>query len=72
MQPKNDADVEEPKLTFFQLLFSVLAAGLGVQSSSNRARDFERGNPIHFALIGITLTVLFVALMIALVGFVLQ
>lgn len=38
---------------------SVAAAGLGVQSSANRRRDFEQGKPLHFIIGGIVGTLLF-------------
>jgi len=40
---------------------SVLRAFLGVQSSENRDRDFNQGNPIIFAALAIALTMMFVA-----------
>jgi len=40
---------------------SVAAAGLGVQSSRNRQRDFEHGKPWHFIVGGIIGTLLFLA-----------
>lgn len=42
---------------------SALAAAMGVQSSANRKRDFARGKAIHFILIGIGGTILFVLAM---------
>lgn len=47
----------EPKpLTFRDVLGSVLAGAIGVQSSKNRKRDFTRGNVIHFIIIGVAFT----------------
>lgn len=46
---------------------SVLAAGFGVQSDRARARDFERGKPIHFIVGGLIGTVLFVLAVYAVV-----
>ena len=67
-----NARLSAQNLTFWQLLFSVLAAAFGVQTEKNRIRDFERAEPVHFIIIGISLTVFFVVLMIGLVRFVLE
>ncbi len=40
---------------------SVLAAFFGVQSRRNRERDFTRGKASHFILMGLVLTILFIA-----------
>jgi Co/Zn/Cd efflux system component len=40
---------------------SVLAAALGVQSDKNRARDSQYGSPRHFIIGGIIGTLVFVA-----------
>ncbi len=55
----SDDDARE-KLSFLQLLGSVLAAMFGVQSNEKRIRDFSRGKPSHFIIAGIILTALFV------------
>jgi hypothetical protein len=52
--------IDEKKPTFWQVIKSVCAAFFGVQSSKNRERDFTKGNPLHFILIGIVLTTIFV------------
>lgn len=49
-----------PPPTFLQLLQSVLAALIGVQSEAARHRDFSRGRPLHFIVIGVVATVLLV------------
>jgi hypothetical protein len=51
---------------------SILAAGIGVQSDKNRARDFEQGNPLIFIVGGIVFTLLFIATVATVVGFVLS
>lgn len=48
--------------TTLQVVMSVLAAFFGVQSERNRQRDFQQGQPIHFIIAGIILTVLFILL----------
>ncbi|TLX60041.1 hypothetical protein DN824_05900 [Stutzerimonas nosocomialis] len=59
---------DEKPLTFGEMLSSVLAAALGVQSGKNRARDFSRGKPVHFILLGLGFTAVFA---LALLGIVL-
>jgi hypothetical protein len=51
---------------------SILAAGIGVQSDKNRTRDFEQGNPLTFIVGGIVFTLLFIATVATVVGFVLS
>ncbi len=43
----------------FEVVSSVLAAGLGVQSSRNRERDFKEGRAGAFILAGLIFTALF-------------
>ena len=56
-QPEPDG---HGKLKPLQLVGSVLAAGLGVQSSKNRERDFKRGRLGMFVAAGIVFTLLFI------------
>tara|TARA_R110002049_G_scaffold35951_5_gene115407 strand:+ start:504 stop:695 length:192 start_codon:yes stop_codon:yes gene_type:complete len=44
-----------------QVIASVFAAGLGVQSSKNRERDFKQGRIGVFIAAGIIFTLLFIA-----------
>lgn len=48
------------KLNPLQVVSSVFAAGLGVQSSKNRERDFKQGKPGVFIAAGIVFTLLFI------------
>ncbi|UPQ84610.1 DUF2970 domain-containing protein [Pseudomonas knackmussii] len=65
-------DEQEPKtLTLRQMLQSVLAGALGVQSGKNRARDFSHGKPSHFILLGVGFTVVFVLVILGVVKLVL-
>lgn len=43
-----------------QIISSVFAAGLGVQSSRNRERDFKEGNAGIFIIAGLMFTALFI------------
>ena len=65
-------DSQQSDLTLWQMLGSVVAAAFGVQSSKNRERDFSRGKPIHFIILGVGFTAVFVLVMIALVRLILN
>ncbi len=54
---------EKPrKLNPLQVIASVFAAGLGVQSSKNRERDFKQGRIGVFIAAGIIFTLSFIGL----------
>ena len=57
-------------LKYKRILLSTLAAALGVQSQSNRAKDFEEGNAGWFILAGIILTVVFIFTVLTVVNLV--
>jgi hypothetical protein len=60
------------KPSLVSVVKSILAAGIGVQSDKNRTRDFEQGNPLTFIIGGIVFTLLFIAIVATVVGFVLS
>lgn len=66
-----DEQPDDKPLTLWQMLLSVLAAAFGVQSGKNRARDFARGKPSHFIILGLLFTGLFVLAIFAVVKLVL-
>ncbi|WP_425918011.1 DUF2970 domain-containing protein [Pseudomonas sp. GWSMS-1] len=66
-----DDDQDKP-LTLREMLQSVLSAALGVQSGKNRSRDFSRGKPSHFIILGVLFTVMFVLVIFAVVKLVLH
>ena len=66
-QPKS-----KQKPSLIAVIKSILAAGIGVQSDKNRTRDFEQGNPLVFIIGGIVFTLLFIASIATVVGFVLS
>lgn len=74
MSPPNKPADERPDqpLNLRQMLQSVLAAAFGVQSNRNRTRDFSRGKPSHFILLGLLFTGLFVLLLFGVVRLVLR
>lgn len=65
-------DPDEKPLTFREMLQSVLAAAFGVQSGKNRSRDFTRGKPSHFIVLGVLFTAMFVLVIFAVVKLVLH
>lgn len=56
---------EQPGLLAITL--SVLAAALGVQTESNRQRDFSQKSPLPYILGGLLFTVLFVLTLVGVV-----
>lgn len=60
-------DDSDKPLTLRQTLASVLAGFFGVQNSANRRRDFVRGRPSHFILIGVAATVGFITILVIVV-----
>lgn len=56
----------------FQVIASVFAAGLGVQSSKNRERDFKQGRIGVFIAAGIVFTLLFIGIVVTVVQMVLK
>lgn len=69
---KPTEEPDDQPLTLLEMLQSVLAAAFGVQSNKNRTRDFSRGKPSHFILLGLLFTSLFVLVLIAVVHLVLS
>mgnify|MGYP001816353348 CR=1 FL=1 len=56
----------------WQVISSVFAAGLGVQSSRNRERDFKQGRAGVFIAAGIIFTLMFIGLMFTILKLVLS
>ncbi|MBP8204009.1 MAG: DUF2970 domain-containing protein [Pseudomonas sp.] len=65
-------DDQDKPLTLWEMLQSVLSAALGVQSGKNRSRDFSRGKPSHFIILGVLFTAVFVLVIFAVVKLVLH
>lgn len=59
-------------LTFWQMFKSTFMSFIGVQKNEIRERDFEKGNPIHFILIGLLLTIIFIFSVIVVVKIILS
>lgn len=60
------------KPTMLQVAASVASAALGVQSTKNRERDFRKGSPARFVIMGIIGTALFVLTVVTVVRLVLR
>ena len=59
------------KPTLKQVIQSVLAAAIGVQSNANRERDFEQGSLTSYLVVGAIATVLFIVILLTIVSFIL-
>jgi Protein of unknown function (DUF2970) len=62
----------DKSLNPLQVISSVLAAGLGVQSSKNRQRDFKQGRFGVFLAAGFIFTLLFIGTVVTIVQLVLK
>lgn len=63
---------DEKKPNFWQIVFSTLAAFLGVQSNKNRERDFKYGNIYVYIVSGLIFTIIFIFTVISVVKLVLH
>ena len=68
----DDKDSDKKSLNPMQVISSVFAAGLGVQSSKNRARDFNQGRAGVFVAAAILFTLGFIGVMVVIVQLVLK
>ena len=64
-------DEDSKSLNHLQVVASVFAAGLGVQSSKNRERDFKQGKIGVFIVAGLTFTLVFIGAVVLVVQLVL-
>ena len=51
---------QPPAPSFLSVLGSVVASMFGVQSSRRHETDFTRGKPIHYIMVGLLVTVVFI------------
>ena len=63
---------DKQSLNPLQVISSIFAAGLGVQSSKNRERDFKQGRAGVFIVAGIVFTLLFIGIVFTVVQLVLK
>lgn len=66
-----DPDDQQP-LSLREVVGSIMAALLGVQSSRNHARDFARGSARQYIVVGLIATLLFVLLVFGAVKLILH
>lgn len=66
------SDTPADSLNTLQVVSSVFAAGLGVQSSKNRERDFQQGRAGTFIIAGLVFTALFIGTVYSVVSMVLS
>jgi hypothetical protein len=59
------------KPTIIQVVKSVIAAAIGVQSSENRKNDFEQGSLITYVVVGVIFTLIFIGMIVFIVSLVL-
>lgn len=69
---KKSKDEAKQSMGLLSVIGSVFAAGLGVQNSKNRERDFKQGNFKVFVISGIIFTLLFIGIVYAIVQVVLK
>ncbi len=70
--PQNNPDNDDAPLTFWELVKSTSSAFLGVQSNTNRERDFQRGKLSHFIWMGLLFGLLFVLTLVGVVQLVMH
>jgi len=68
----DSTDKQEHKPGLFQLILSIMAGAIGVQSDRNRERDFERGDFRRFVIGGVVFTTLLILTLIALVRWIIS
>lgn len=70
--PSEADNTEDAKMNLWQVIGSVFAAGLGVQSSKNRERDFKQGRFGVFVAAGLLFTLIFMGSVYGVVQLVLK
>ena len=68
----NSAGDPQEKIGLFAVVMSVMAAMFGVRGSRAHERDFAKGRPAVYILVGLVFTVLFVGLLVGVVVLVLK
>jgi hypothetical protein len=60
MKPEDQDQDQAQTPSFLGVLWSVLASMFGVQSTRRREADFTHGKPMHYILVGLLVTVVFI------------
>jgi len=63
---------EQQKPGLFNVLLSVLAAMVGIQSEKNRERDFTKGDVTNYLFVGVIVVAIFVFSLISFVNSILE
>jgi uncharacterized membrane protein YidH (DUF202 family) len=69
---ENSTEQARGSMGLLSVIGSVLSAGLGVQNSKNRERDFKQGNFKVFIISGMIFTLLFIGVVYIVVQVVLK
>jgi hypothetical protein len=69
---KNTTTPPDKELGLREVAQSVAAAAFGVQSAKNRERDFSKGKPSHFIIVGLAFTLFFILVIFGVVKLVLH
>ena len=62
---------QEPHIPFWRVVLSVMQGGFGVQSATNRERDFKQGKALPFIVAALLFTCAFVLILVTVVNLVL-
>ncbi|WP_091640254.1 DUF2970 domain-containing protein [Aquisalimonas asiatica] len=68
----SDHDGEQRKPTVWEVVQSVLAGALGVQTNEARKRDFKSGSPMPYIIGGVIFTVVLIVVLVVVVNVVLS
>ena len=72
-QAPEESKKENPKkLSFLKVMLSVFRASFGVQSQSNKERDFGQVRLLHFIVAALVFTTIFVLVLVLVVRLVLN
>lgn len=66
------SETEHQKASLLQVVFSVMAAMFGVRSARAHERDFTKGRPAAYIIVGLIFTALFVGTLAGIVLLVLN
>jgi len=51
---------KDEQVSLFRVVLSVISAMFGVQSTKNQERDFAKGKPAAYIIVGLIMTLLFI------------
>ena len=72
MSTPNKPGNDDKPLSFLETLQSVAASLFGVQSRENRQRDFARGRPLQFIVVGLIGVAVFIGVLVIIVKLLLR